>query len=143
MQIMGKRPKKKYQQPSIKKRKRKEPDAYHSLRKEHRSKTTRHVIGLKPILTEQKRRKLEGLEHKHVYVYRTLKAEARKCVHDLMECKQYCEAKREYGKIIAHRDEDGNLPPKYEKQRLKVKKELEKWQQHFGVDFVSGASTVL
>lgn len=131
---MSKRPKKQYNQPSIKKRKRKEPDAYHSLRKEHRGKTTRHVIGLKPILTEEKRRKLESLEQKHVYVYRTLKSEARKCVHDLMECKQYRKAKCEYGKIIAHRNEDGNLPPKYEKQRFEVKQTLEEWQQHFGVD---------
>ena len=131
---MSQRPQKQHQQPSIRKRKRKEPDAYHTLRKEHRSKTARHVIGLKPIMNEEQRRKLESLERKHVYVYRTLKAEARKAVHDLMECKQYREARCEYGKIIAHRDDDGNLSPKYERQRLEVKKGLEEWQQHFGVD---------
>ena len=131
---MSQRPQKQYQQQSIRKRKRKEPDAYHTLRKEHRSKTARHVIGLKPILNEEQRRKLESLERKHVYVYRTLKAEARKAVHDLMECKQYREARCEYGRIIVHRDNDGKLPPKYERQRLEVKKALEGWQQHFGVD---------
>ena len=131
---MGKRPQKKHQQQNIKKRKRKEPSYHDNLRKEHRSKTARHVIGFKPILNEMKRRKLESIEHKHVYVYRALKANARKAVHDLMECQQYREARREYGKIIAHRDEDDTLPPKYEKQRRKVKKELEEWQQHFGVD---------
>lgn len=125
------RPQRKQQNP--KKRTRKPPTEYGLLRTKHRQATERYIVPLKPSLTEDQRRHLEALEHKHVTVYKSLTATARKATKNLNDCQQYRKAKQRYGILMSHKDKNGNLPPDETTEMTSLKETLKHWQEYFGI----------